>query len=196
MGDILHISTTPDPKYCPRLTKNVIIGIPKKTDNKTNWATNTTGEKQEKNLRSSTSIFDVFSLTTKVDCEDGKSADAKSGHGATQGCEEETEIVGPLTNLKTRKFIKNHGRQFKMTLKVDMNSYAYKFESSEKLTLCAEFQLDLCRGLKNIWTSGEKKSEIGRAKIVLIVTFCFKSKSKMHQDEEERALLFQNFESR
>ena len=40
IGDILHMSMSPDPRYWPQEMKKVRSGIPKHRDNKRNWTTN------------------------------------------------------------------------------------------------------------------------------------------------------------
>ena len=41
IGDILHMSMSPDPRYWPQDMKKVRRGIPKNNDNNRNWTTNT-----------------------------------------------------------------------------------------------------------------------------------------------------------
>ncbi len=46
IGDILHMSMTPDPRYWPRLTKRQKAGMPKTSERSRNWTTNTAAEKK------------------------------------------------------------------------------------------------------------------------------------------------------
>ena len=50
MGDILHMSTMPEPMYCPMVICSVISGNPTSSDRMKNWIMKATADKQENNM--------------------------------------------------------------------------------------------------------------------------------------------------